>query len=113
MIDIDKLKTWDSVEHLETKEDIAYYLEAVLEEDDPQLLIVALGDIARSQGMTEVAKAVGVTRASLYKSLSADGNPSAITLLKVISALGIKLNPKIQQQPTRKPRAIKREVATA
>jgi probable addiction module antidote protein len=85
-------RPFDPSRHLETEDDITYYLNTVLGENDPVLLNVALGDIARSRGMTDIARRAGVSRESLYRSLSKDGNPSAATLLKVIGALGIKLN---------------------
>jgi probable addiction module antidote protein len=62
--------------------------------DNPALLAAALGDIARARGMAHLAKATGLTREGLYKSLSADGNPSFATILKVMKALGLKLTPK-------------------
>lgn len=86
-----EIKDWDTAEILETKEDVAAYLEAVFEDGDPALITHALGVIARSEGMSEVAKAAGLTRASLYKALSSDGNPEFATVLKVIRALGLKL----------------------
>jgi probable addiction module antidote protein len=61
--------------HPGTKQDIATYLDAVLEDGDPDLLKAALGDIARAKGMTEIAQAAGLGRANLYKALSPDGNP--------------------------------------
>ena len=87
------LKTlpWDSAQYLKTKEDIADYLEAVIEIGDPALLTHALGIIARSKGMAQIAKATGLGRESLYKALSAQGNPEFATVLKVIHALGLKL----------------------
>ena len=66
---------WDAAEHLETKEDMAAYLEAALEDGDPNLVVAALGDIARSKGMTNIARDTGLGRESLCKSLSIDGNP--------------------------------------
>jgi probable addiction module antidote protein len=86
-----ELKEWDSAEYLTTPEDVAAYLEAAFEDGDPALIAYALGTIARSEGMTEVAKAAGLTRASLYKALSAEGNPEFATVIKVIQALGFKL----------------------
>ena len=86
-----ELKEWDSAEVLETKEDVAAYLEAAFEDGDPTLIAYALGAVARSEGMTEVAKAAGLTRASLYKALSTEGNPEFATVIKVIRALGFKL----------------------
>ena len=88
-----KLKTarYDAAEYLETDEDIAAYLNAVLDEGDPALLVSALGNIARAKGMTKLARDTGLTRASLYKALSLDGNPEFNTIMKVASALNIKL----------------------
>lgn len=83
---------WDILDHLKTKEDIAGYLDAVLEDGDPELLKVALGDIARSQGMTEIAKEAGLSRSSLYKALSPDGNPEFATVASVLKALGLRLS---------------------
>jgi probable addiction module antidote protein len=84
-------KPWDPAERLTTPEAIAAYLEAVLEEDDASLLVAALGDIARAKGMTEVAKAAGVTRDALYKSLSEGGDPRLSTFLGVAKALGLRV----------------------
>jgi probable addiction module antidote protein len=90
---MDKLKTfpWDAAEHLETKEDIAAYLEVALEDGDPALIVEALGDIARSKGMTQIARETGLGRESLYKALSTEGNPEFTTVLKVLKALGLRL----------------------
>jgi probable addiction module antidote protein len=88
------LKTipWDSAAHLETEEDMALYLDACLEEGDPSLITYALGVIARAKGMTQLARETGLSRESLYKALSSEGNPEFATVLKVIKALGIKLH---------------------
>ena len=82
---------WDVVDHLKTDADIAHYLEAVFEDGDPALVAAALGDIARVKGMSQVARDAGLGRESLYKALSAEGNPEFATVLKVIRALGLKL----------------------
>ncbi len=82
---------WDAANHLETKEDIAAYLEAALEDGDPALITAALGDIARSKGMTQISRDTGLGRESLYKALSIKGNPEFATILKVIHALGLRL----------------------
>lgn len=87
-----KTTPWDPSEHLETDEDIAAYLEAALEEGDPSLVAAALGDIARAKGMTQLARETGLGRESLYKALSPSGNPEFATIMKVISALGLKLH---------------------
>ncbi len=88
-----KIKTspLDISEYLEDDADMVAYLQAVLEENDPVLLRLALGDIAKAKGMSDIAKQVGVNRQSLYKSLSEDGNPAYDTIAKVITALGMKL----------------------
>lgn len=83
---------WDAGETLETTEDIAAYLDAVLEDGDPDLLKAALGDIARSKGMTQIAQAAGLGRANLYQALSPDGNPEFVTVAKVLKALGLRLS---------------------
>ncbi len=90
---INKVPTylWDAAEHLETQEDMAAYLEAALEDGDPYLVVAALGDIARSKGMTNIARETGLGRESLYKSLSLEGNPEFATVLKVIQSLGLRL----------------------
>jgi probable addiction module antidote protein len=82
---------WDAANHLETKEDIAAYLEAALEDGDPTLIAAALGDIARSKGMTQISRDTGLGRESLYKALSVEGNPEFTTILKVFRALGLRL----------------------
>ncbi len=86
---------WDVADHLRSEADIAAYLAACMEEapDDPAFIAAALGDIARAHGMIEIAKATGLTREGLYKALSAEGNPTFGTVLKVLKALGIKLTP--------------------
>jgi probable addiction module antidote protein len=83
---------WDSAEYLETEEDMALYLEACLEENDPALVTHALGVIARAKGMTQIARETGLGRESLYKALSAEGNPEFATVMKVVRALGLRLH---------------------
>ena len=83
---------WDPASHLSTEEDVAAYLEAALQDGDPQLVAAALGDIARAKGMSQIARDAGLGRESLYKSLSSSGNPELATVLKVISALGLQLH---------------------
>jgi probable addiction module antidote protein len=86
-----KTSRWDAVDTLKTKADIAAYLDAVLDDGDPELLKAALGDIARAKGMTEIARAAGLGRASLYKALAPEGNPEFATVAKVLRALGLRL----------------------
>ncbi len=82
---------WDPAEHLESAEDMAAYLNAALEEQDLSLIMAVLGDIARAHRMAAVSQQTGLGRESLYKSLSAEGNPEFATVLKVVSALGLRL----------------------
>lgn len=89
-----KLRTWDSAEYLKTEEDMAQYLEACLQEagDDAAFLAKALGNITRAKGMSRLSRDTGMSQESLYKALSGEGNPSFATILKVTSALGIRLH---------------------
>jgi probable addiction module antidote protein len=85
---------YDVAEHLRTPNEMAAYLEACIEEanGDAAFIAKALGDIARAKGMTQVAKDSGLTRESLYKSLSGERSPGFDTILKVIAALGLSLH---------------------
>jgi len=85
------MRPFDAANYLTNEEEIAAYLDVVLEENDPALLAAALGDIARARGMSELARKSGLSRESLYKSLSGERVPSTETLLKVIHGLGFKL----------------------
>lgn len=89
-----KSSAYDVAEHLRTPAEIAAYLDAWLEEapDDVSGIARALGDIARSKGMSLVAKEAGLSRESLYRALSEGGNPSFATVLKVARALGVRLH---------------------
>lgn len=87
-----RTRSFDAARYLESDEDVAAYLDAVLEDGDPRVVSKALGDIARAKGMTNIARATGMSRESLYKALSPDGNPEMATFLKVIRALGLQLH---------------------
>ena len=84
---------WDAAEHLNTMEDVRLYLEASAEEDpgDGSLIRAALNDIARAQNMSLLARDVGMSREGLYKALSAKGNPSFATVMRITRALGMQL----------------------
>ncbi len=82
---------WDAAEYLDSPEMIAAYIGAVLEDGDPALIAAALGDVARSKGMTEIAKKTGITREGLYKALSVEGDPRLTTFLGVIKSLGLQI----------------------
>lgn len=86
-----KTKPFDSAEYLTTEKDMVEYLNICLEEGDAALMAHAVGVVARARGMTQLAKDTHLSRESLYKALSTDGNPSFATMLKVFDALGIKL----------------------
>jgi probable addiction module antidote protein len=90
-----KTRPYDSAEYLEDDESIEAYLQeslnTALEIGDPSFLTQALGTVARARGMSQVAQASGLSRESLYKSLSAEGNPEFGTVLRVMQAMGLKL----------------------
>ena len=88
---IEDFPRFDAAEHLKDEGDIAAYLTVVLEENDPAALADALGTVARARGMTEIAKASGMTREALYKALRADAHPRFETISRVCAALGVKL----------------------
>ena len=87
-----KTTVWDMADHINSKEDVVAYLDAALEENDTALLLAVIGDIARSKGMTQMAKDLNLARESLYRSLSQDGNPSFNTIVKVLDNLGYGIN---------------------
>lgn len=84
-------RPFDAANYLETEEDILYYLEAAMEGNDPGHIASALGDVARSKGMTEIARKSGMGRQALYNALSENGNPTLETLIAVLGALGLEL----------------------
>ena len=90
-IKISELPEFDAAEFLKSDEDIAAYLSVVIEENDAALLAAALGDIARARGMTEIAKASGITREALYRALRPTSQPRFDTISRVCAALGLKL----------------------
>lgn len=87
-----KTTPFDAAAYLQTEEDILYFLEAAMEGNDPKHIASALGDVARSQGMSEIARKAGVGRQALYAALSENGNPTLETLTSVLSALGLQLS---------------------
>lgn len=86
-----KLLSYDSADLIETEDDILMYLEIAMEGNDPKHIARALGTVARSKGMTEIAKKAGLGRQALYNALSENGNPTLETLTSVLSALGLEL----------------------
>ena len=85
---------WDVQDGLQTPEDCAAFIEAAIEEagDDAAFIAKALGEVARSRGMAQTARDAGLSREGLYKALSANGNPSFATVLKVLAALGLRMH---------------------
>ena len=90
-IKISDLPEFDMAEHLPDEQAIAEYLTVVLEENDPAALADALGTIARARGMSEIAKASGITREALYKALRPGAQPRFDTISRVCAALGVRL----------------------
>ena len=93
-IESDEFSRYDSADYLTSVEDAAAYLEAAVEEagDDPAFIAQALGVIARSGNVSELARRAGMSREGLYKALSAEGNPSFATIMKVAKALGLRIH---------------------
>jgi probable addiction module antidote protein len=90
----EKFSRWDAADDLETEDDMRMYFNICVEDDpgDGSLIRRALGDIARAKGMTQLAKDTGLAREGLYKALSTEGNPEFTTIMKVVTALGLKLH---------------------
>ena len=85
-----KLVAFDAARYLDDDKAIAEYMTAVLETNDPDLLLLALSDVARAKGMAQVAKDAGLGRESLYKALAPGAKPRFETIMKVARALGVK-----------------------
>src|ERR1700712_5525238 len=86
--------SYDTAENLRTPEDIALYIEAVLEDGDPALVADAIGVVARARGMAQIAQETGRSREQLYRTLSEKGNPQLDTLMGVLKAIGLRLSVK-------------------
>ena len=87
---------WDPADDIETPEDVFLTLKVAFEENDPEFLLSVIGDIARSRGMAQLAKELDLDRAGLYKAFSEKGNPSFLTVVKVLDNLGFRL--KVEQK---------------
>jgi probable addiction module antidote protein len=86
-----KTRPYDAAAYLNTDAAIAAYLTEALETNDPALIADALGAVARARGMSEVARSAGISRASLYRALSAEGNPELSTVLRVLNLFKLRL----------------------
>lgn len=86
-----KTTPFDPAHYLTTEEDVIAYLDTWFEDGSPKEIARALGDVARSQGMSEIAKKTGLGRPALYTALSENGNPTLETLTAVLQALGLQL----------------------
>jgi probable addiction module antidote protein len=86
-----KTTAYDAVEYLDTAEAVTIFMEEALETNDPAFITHCLGVVARSEGMSEVASKTGLSRESLYRALSKEGNPEFATIIKVLAALGLRL----------------------
>jgi probable addiction module antidote protein len=87
-----KTRPFDPAEYLDSDAAIAAYMTEALETDDPSFVVDALGVVARARGMTEVAREAGVSRESLYRALSTEGNPEFATVMRVVRALGLRFS---------------------
>jgi probable addiction module antidote protein len=86
-----KVSRFDVADHLDSEEMIAEYINAALEDGGVDVLMAAIGDVAKARGISKVAADAGVGRESLYKTLSGDAKPKAETVFKLLRALGVKL----------------------
>ena len=99
-----KTTPFDSAVYLDSREAIGAYLEEAMKTNDPAFIAHALGQVARARGRAEIAKEAGLSRESLYKALSAGGNPEFGTVLKVMHALGLELS----ITPSKRRKAVRR-----
>ncbi|SIQ58132.1 probable addiction module antidote protein [Aeromonas sp. RU39B] len=83
---------YDAADYLRDEQDIQAYLEAALEDGDPTMIAVALGNIARSRNISQLARDAHMSRDGVYKALSGQGNPSFSTIVKLANALGYKVS---------------------
>lgn len=85
------LKVFDAVDYLDDEETMAAYLSAALEDANPDVFLAAVRDVARARGMAQLAQDAGLGRESLYKALSPGAKPRYDTVLKLLTALGVRL----------------------
>ena len=85
------LNDFDPADFLDNDEVIAEYLTAALEDENPDVFLSAVGDVARARGMTFIAQSSGLGRESFYKALAPGAKPRYDTLIRVLRSLGVKL----------------------
>jgi probable addiction module antidote protein len=85
------LKQFDAADYLDSEEMIAEYLSAALEDENPDVFLAAISDVAKARGMTAIANSTGLGRESLYKALTPGAKPRYETIIKVLHGLGVKL----------------------
>lgn len=88
---MDDLLEYDAVEFLASEEEMQLYLNEVMQED-PQLTLIALGEIARAKNISELSRKTGISREGIYKALSGEGNPTFETIIKLVNSLGFKIS---------------------
>jgi probable addiction module antidote protein len=86
-----ELRPFDPARHIETDEDVFYFLEAAMEGNDPKHIVRALGDVVRSKGMEEIAKKTGVGHQAIYDALPKNGGLTLETLIEVLKVFGLEL----------------------
>ncbi len=88
---MDKIKPFEAADYLDNEEVIAEYLNAALEDPNPDVFLMAISDVAKARGMSKLAKDAGLGRESLYKALSPGAKPRYDTILKLLKGLGVDL----------------------
>ncbi|MBP9943114.1 MAG: putative addiction module antidote protein [Desulfomicrobium sp.] len=95
-----KVSKFDAVDYLDSEEMMVEYLAAAVEDDNPDVFLAALADVAKDRGMAQLAKDTGLGRESLYKTLSPGAKPRFETIMKITKALGVSLSPKKERAHT-------------
>jgi probable addiction module antidote protein len=87
-----QLKPFEAAHYLTDEATIGEFLTAALEDENPDVFLCALQEVAKARGMSQLAKDAGINRESLYKALAPGAKPRYDTVLKVVNALGVKLS---------------------
>lgn len=89
---MNQIKPFEAADYLDNDEIIAEYLNAALEDPNPDVFLMAISDVAKARGMSKLAKDAGLGRESLYKALTPGAKPRYETVIKLLRALGVELN---------------------